>query len=93
MNADESKLLQTFVTSQENTNKQVLAELSTIHRGLYGDDKNKTPGLIERQEEDEERISRLEKWNERIMWIWGAVVTLVVGAWELLGDQVKGLFK
>jgi hypothetical protein len=35
-------------------------ETAIIKRGLYGDPKNKVRGLIDRQDQDEERITKIE---------------------------------
>lgn len=82
MNSDESQLL-----------RDIRDEVQEIRRGLYGDPVNKVRGLVQRQEEDEVRIDKLEEFRKRIIWVWGIVVTAVVALWELVGDHIKGLFK
>lgn len=72
--------------------------IEEIHRGLYGDEKNGVEGLIARQTKDEEiredqekRISSLEGWRKRVMWIVGCMMTL--GSTVTLNwDKIKSFF-
>ncbi|WP_420581946.1 hypothetical protein [Reichenbachiella sp.] len=70
------------------TQKQLIED---IHRGLYGDEKNGTLGLIERQKIDEEiradhelRISNLERFKKGLVWFSGVVATFLTSvlSWE-----------
>lgn len=46
--------------------KETRHELETIKRGIYGDPKNKVLGLIERQDNDEQRMDESDKRMTKI---------------------------
>lgn len=87
-------------TEENSILQEILEEVHTIKRGLYGDEKNKTKGLIQKQEEDharfeknEARISSLEESRTKLKWIWVAITTSVSLAFAVFGDHIKSLFK
>lgn len=48
-------------TDQGHTLHTLVWKVDSLYRGLYGDPNNKTEGLIDRQERDEQRIDKLER--------------------------------
>lgn len=68
-------------------------DIERINRGLYGDPDNKTPGLIERQFEDESRLNALEERNDRQKWWTGGAVAALTLIFSLMWNWVKELFK
>lgn len=64
---------------------EMMIELDTIKRGLYGDQKNKVPGLLERQDRDEQRISSIE--NKQFKFY--AVLTGVFVAVQIIYNFIK----
>ena len=57
MTQKENSLIQQVLNNQEGMRKKVDTidgNIASIHRAVYGDEKNKYKGLLERQNEDEE---------------------------------------
>ena len=57
MTQKENSLIQQVLNNQEGMRKKVDTidgNIASIHRAVYGDEKNKQKGLLERQNEDEE---------------------------------------
>jgi hypothetical protein len=72
---------------------EIKIEVDTIKRGIYGDQKNKVSGLIDRQDLDERRISAIEGNQKRFFAVLGMIGVAVQVALNLVWDYVKGMFK
>lgn len=59
-------------------------DIDRINRGLYGDPDNKTPGLIERQLQDEQRLKKLEDDRKRQRYWTAGLVTGLQTIWFFL---------
>lgn len=71
--------------------KSVRSEVQTIKRGVYGDDDNDVPGLIDHQRNHLERIMSLEETRKKAFWFGtGAIVVLQV-LWHFIVDWFKKL--
>jgi len=55
---------------------QMKITVDSIDRGMYGDVKNKQPGLIERQELDEKRLRKIEFKQTKNAFILAAILGL-----------------
>lgn len=66
--------------------------INNIDRAMYGDKPNKTPGMIDRQKADEERISALEKnmVSKKTVAGWVAGLSSLVAG---IGHAVKEFIK
>lgn len=66
--------------------------IDNIDRGVYGDKPNKIPGLIDRQNADEERIAALEKnmVSKKTVYAWVAGLSSGVAA---IGHTIKEFIK
>lgn len=87
-----------LIKAFEEHSKFVKEELATIKRGVYGDPENKVSGLMERQLEDERRISDLEEYNKKeqlqkktILWVIGVMFTALQAAGIAVWEFVKSL--
>lgn len=49
-----------FVTNQELVNTSVTNDLSDVKRGVYGDEKNKVVGLLDRQNATEKEVKTIK---------------------------------
>lgn len=69
-------------------------DIDEIKRGLYGDQRNKLPGLIDRQINDEKEIAAIKASNEKAKW-WAAgftaALTLIVSVLYNAAKQIFGL--
>lgn len=81
MDAQEHAVLFEFVKEQRIFNGEVrnfmktsMDEIKTIKRGMYGDSANGVKGLIQRQEEDEAKIKKLEGFRNRMIWFGSGIV-------------------
>jgi hypothetical protein len=72
---------------------EIKIEVDTIKRGIYGDQKNKVAGLIDRQDLDERRISAIEGNQKRFFAVLGMIGVAVQVVLNLVWDYVKGMFK
>lgn len=76
--------------------KEIKSEVRTIRLGLYGDKDNKIPGLIDRQERDEQKFKEVDKRLDRIeqkqykVFVWGGAILAGVNiAWNFIKDLFK----
>ena len=65
---------------------QVLPEIQSIKRGLYGDVTNNTKGLIH----VEERVRNIERIRDRILWVGTALIVSFQLAWDYLKAKFFG---
>jgi hypothetical protein len=56
--------------TQDEKLTQILTEVSEIRRGLYGDDLNKMPGLMQKHYEVAAKVDKLEDHRKKAIW-WG----------------------
>jgi hypothetical protein len=68
-------------------------KVERIERGVYGDRDNNQLGLIERDEDKEQRIRTLEKERDRIRWVATGLGMAAAGATKLLIFVVEQLTK
>lgn len=73
-----------FNTEQKEFNKAILDEVQDLSRGLYGDKKNGTPGLVQRQEIDEIRITKLEGFRNKLLWFTSGSIVAGQAVWEVI---------
>jgi len=59
-------MLKEFIEDYKEFKVTILNEVHSLNRGLYGDPKNGVKGLIQRQDDDERRISQLEQDTKEI---------------------------
>ncbi len=58
---------------------KVDTSLTDISRGLYGDTRNRIPGILDRVNDHEDRISIIEEIKKKILfWLGGATAVTVV---------------
>lgn len=76
--------------------KEIKSEVRTIRLGLYGDKVNKIPGLIDRQESNEQKFKEVDKRLDHVeqkqykMFVWGgAILTGLNIAWNFIKDLFK----
>ena len=69
MSTNENDKLDAFISEFRKFADKTGQSLAKLDRGVYGDKDNKTPGLIDRQIEDEKRIAALEEANKKRTWI------------------------
>lgn len=68
--------------------KETKQELGTIKRGVYGDEANGVKGLIERQNEDEERMDKMERRQYKIgVWL-GIIVIGLDAIWNIVKGKL-----
>lgn len=84
MSPEEHDMLKDFIDSQNRVNKEFIEELHTISRGLYGDPQNKVPGLIQRQERDEDDIRKLKAFQTKLSILWGMIIVTAGVVWEFI---------
>jgi|ERR1044072_3845414 hypothetical protein len=72
--------MNSFATSQEIVNSKVSEDMDELKRGLYGDPKNKVPGLIDRQTKTEEDVKKIKTRNARVTWYAAGFVGALNGA-------------
>ena len=77
--SDKEKLDEILVRTSE-----IKSEVDAINRGLYGDPKNKVPGLLDRQDIDERRISAIENNQKKFFAIVGGIVVVLEVAWNFI---------
>lgn len=81
-NVDE--LIKKFDVFAEETKK----ELANIKRGVYGDQVNGVKGLIERQNEDEERMDKMERvLYKTAVWL-GVIVIGLDAIWNIVKSHL-----
>jgi hypothetical protein len=68
--------------------ESMMDELASIKRGIYGDEKNKYQGLIDRQDRDERRIDAIENRQWKSAFIIGGLLVVLEVAWNYLKDKV-----
>lgn len=84
---DETKL-DVFISKFDQFADTTRGELETIKRGIYGDERNQVKGLIERQTEQDKRISRLEKIHYKVI-VWEAIILAALQLiWNFIQDQI-----
>ena len=96
---EQTKLMvQNLVQKFDEHCSYVKTELATIKRGVYGDPDNKVPGLMDRQVEDERRITALEEEQKKqriqkktAMWVLGIVATAVQAVGITIYEFIKSL--
>ena len=62
-----------------------MREISTIKRGIYGDEENMVKGLIEIDREQHDRIRSLEQSKNKVYWFGSGFVL----SWPLIYEFVK----
>lgn len=74
--------------------KETLVQVSDISRAIYGDEKNKVPGLLERQSADEADIQKLKDAKKKFVWIASGILIAINGLMHFkdLVGIVKNLF-
>jgi hypothetical protein len=65
MSAEEQTDLKRLLSIMEEIGEKV----ESIDRGLYGDDKNKVPGLMQKQLQVEDRVKVLEDKDKKRVWM------------------------
>lgn len=66
----------------------VTTEIETVKRGIYGDEKNKVKGLLERQATDESRLHKLEQKQYKTF-VWGGVIlTGLQMLWNIIKERL-----
>lgn len=87
--ANEEQRINYLIHLFEDHTKEVREELAEIKRGLYGDERNQFPGLIQRQAIDEAEIEKLKSNQKKALWIGTGFFTALQAA----GIWVYELFK
>lgn len=89
-------MLKEFIIEQKAFNKTILDEVHALNRGIYGDAKNGTPGLLQRQDRDEKRIEtiegelvKLKGFRNKVIWTGAGFVAGIQGLWELIKWKSK----
>src|SRR6185295_18143589 len=78
------QMLEGFIDTQKAHNKNILDDVHTIKRGVYGDEKNKVKGLIQTDIEQHERIKSLEDTRRKFIYMATAAVLVIEGLIHLL---------
>ena len=66
----------------------IAREVQTIKRGVYGDEDNEVPGLIDHAKDHNKRIKSLEDTKKQALW-WGGGVLLTLNAmWHFLKERL-----
>lgn len=73
--------------SLENEQK-ILDKLDKIDRGLYGDDQNQQPGLIDRVQRLEELAKKLSQAKWYVLGALGVIASIVAAA-KFIADLLK----
>lgn len=80
MNGDESGKLDKLISMVQTMS----AEVDTIKRGVYGDQANKVPGLIDTDREQHQRLKSLEDTRKKALWVFGGGFGVLEGLWHWL---------
>lgn len=67
-----------------STMKEMRSEVHDIKRGLYGDQKNKVPGLIDLPP----RVYSLEESRKKALWILGGIIALLEAALHIAKEFI-----
>lgn len=62
--------------------KTMSTEVATIKRGVYGDQANKVPGLIDTDREQHQRIKSLENTRSKFIWWTGGAFAAIEAFWH-----------
>lgn len=62
-----------------NTMREMKGDVHDIKRGMYGDQKNKVPGLIELPP----RVSSLEETRKKLLWGVGGAILVLEVLWHI----------
>lgn len=86
-------MLKEFILEQRSFNKEILDEVHTIRRGVYGDKINGVRGLIQRQDDDERRIDALEtsvkSMRQKAIWTGAGFIVGLQSLWEFIKWKSK----
>jgi len=76
--------------------KEIKSEVRTIRLGLYGDKVNKIPGLIDRQESNEQKFKEVDKRLDSVeqrqnkIFVYASMIATGAGiAWNFIKDLFK----
>lgn len=86
MNPDD---LKAFCERQDAFNTQLMGKVDEMHRGLYGEKKNDTPGVIARLGMTEKNVTKLFNFKNRVLWIGSGVALGVSAVWKLVEALLK----
>lgn len=77
MNADDRKYFDGKFGFIDQRIDNLSEEVDVVKRGVYGDEKNSVPGLIQNSESQNKRIKVLEEIKKRFVWIAGGVLLVI----------------
>lgn len=70
--------------AQEAFNGKLMEEVSTIKRGVYGDQPNQTPGALSRIAMLEQKVKKLFSDRKKAIWVGSGAIIGVGGLVELI---------
>lgn len=76
--------LNRFMDAQEAFNEQLMSEVGTIKRGVYGDEPNQTPGALSRITMLEVKVKKLFSDRKKVIWVGSTAVVVVGGLFKLI---------
>jgi hypothetical protein len=68
---------------------ELMAEVQTIKRGVYGDKNNGVNGLIHHQRDHLQRIIDLEDSKKKAVWFGAGAIAILQVLWHLVIDWFK----
>jgi hypothetical protein len=87
-------LFEKFSQHAEETKRDLASikeDMEDVKLGIYGNEKNKVLGLLDRQIKDEERIEKLETFRKKAMWIGtgfvAALQAIGIAVWEFFTSK------
>lgn len=64
-----------------------------LYRGVYGDEQNSVPGLIDTDKSQHQRIKSLEDLRKKVLWIGAGIMVALEGLWHFFSEFFKSMFK
>lgn len=83
------KEMRSDMTEVRGFMRNISEKVQKIERGMYGEGENGTPGLIQRQALDEQRITKIESKINRGVWFLSGILVSIEVAWQFIKQKFK----
>lgn len=67
---------------------EILVKVNSIELGVYGDEKNKIPGLIDHQKGHHDRIKSLEESRKKALWYGSGALLTLNALYHFIKDKI-----